>query len=170
MIQRWRNAPNGTQRVPGNAPIGSKMSTLRVWLLALSLLWATAGVVVAESKVAQVTFPVEGMVCPFCAASVERVLGDVGGVVAADASFIEGNVHVTYDPVRVTPEQMVTAINTNTLYRAYLPGPDAVASTATAVPHGQLPLVLAGGFILIGIGAWWIGVRWRARQAGDTPM
>lgn len=42
------------------------------------------------------------------------------GVLAADASFIKGQAVITYDPDKTSPEALVQALNSKTLYRASL--------------------------------------------------
>jgi len=54
---------------------------------------------------------------------VESVLKGTDGVVSADASFIRGQAVVTYDSGRTSPEALVAAINSQSFYRASLPGP-----------------------------------------------
>ena len=59
----------------------------------------------------------------------ENVLGGLDGVVDANADFVKGLATVSYDPARVTPAQMVEAINSGTFFRARLPE----AQVATAI-------------------------------------
>lgn len=42
------------------------------------------------------------------------------GVLAADASFIKGQAVITYDPEKTSPQALVQALNSKTLYRASL--------------------------------------------------
>ena len=50
----------------------------------------------------------------------ESVLKGTEGVISGQASFIKGVAVVGYDPARTSPEELVTAINTMTSYRASL--------------------------------------------------
>ncbi|MCQ3979710.1 MAG: hypothetical protein DPW09_40340 [Anaerolineae bacterium] len=106
-----------------------------------------------------ITLPVEGMVCPFCAASVENVLGSLDGVVEAKADFVKGIATVSYDPARVTPAQMVEAINTQSFYRASLPDPEKT----TVADNGLnlLPFIAGGALILLAGGGVYRIVRRR---------
>lgn len=42
------------------------------------------------------------------------------GVLAADASFVKGQAVITYDPQQTSPQALVQALNTQTLFRASL--------------------------------------------------
>lgn len=72
----------------------------------------------ADAHTETVTLRVDGMVCPLCEKTVESVLKSLGGVVAASADRGTRSAIAEYDPARVTPEQMVQAINSQTYYRA----------------------------------------------------
>ncbi|MCL4302084.1 MAG: heavy-metal-associated domain-containing protein [Anaerolineae bacterium] len=110
-----------------------------------------------------ITLPVEGMVCPFCAAAVENILGSLDGVVEAKADYIKGLATVSYDPTRVTPTQMVEAINTKSFYRASLPRLEETTVEGTNRVN-PLPFLVGGVLIvLLGVGTWWVTAR---RQAG----
>ena len=54
---------------------------------------------------------IEGMTCPSCAAAVRLALGRLDGVREAKVSFEGKQARVTYDPAKVTPEQMVRAVD-----------------------------------------------------------
>ncbi len=56
------------------------------------------------------TFPVVGMNCASCAARVEKTLGALGGVVAAEVNFARATVRVTYLPQTVSPEALRAAV------------------------------------------------------------
>lgn len=64
------------------------------------------------------TLRVEGMYCSGCEATVQSVLTGLDGVTRAQADNTTQTATVTYDPSRVTPQEMVQAINTNTYYLA----------------------------------------------------
>ncbi len=76
----------------------------------------------AGERIEKVTIMVEGMACPFCEKAVEFVLKRMEGVVSAKASALRKEVVVEYDPDKVTPRDMVSAINRQTFYRASFPG------------------------------------------------
>lgn len=63
-----------------------------------------------ESK--SVTFQVEGMTCGGCAIAVRKVLTRLDGVTKADVTYNTHRAVVTYDPAKVTVEQMIAAIET----------------------------------------------------------
>lgn len=131
-----------------------------LWLLTLNLLWATVGPAHAQDTLETITLPVEGMVCPFCAAAVENILGSLDGVVEAKADYVKGLATVSYDPARVTPTQMVEAINTQSFYRASLP---RLEETTVEVANrvNPLPFLVGGGLIVLaGMGAWRV-IAWR---------
>ncbi|GIK37025.1 MAG: hypothetical protein BroJett011_08580 [Chloroflexota bacterium] len=131
-----------------------------MWLLTLDLLGATVGPAHAQDTLETITLPVEGMVCPFCAAAVENILGSLDGVVEAKADYVKGLAMVSYDPARVTPTQMVEAINTKSFYRASLP---RLEETTVEVANrvNPLPFLVGGGLIVLaGMGAWRV-IAWR---------
>lgn len=59
-----------------------------------------------------VTLAVKGMTCGGCVLSTRKVLTRLPGVAKADVSYEKGTAVVTYDPRKVTVEQMVAAIKT----------------------------------------------------------
>jgi len=138
---------------------------LWIWLLALNLLLATVGIVHAQDNLETVTLPVEGMVCPFCAASVEQVLKSLDGIVEAKADYIRGLATISYDPTQVTPTQMIEAINTQSFYRARLPRPEETTIEASKRLN-PLPFLVGGGLIVLaGVGAWRVIAWWKAGRA-----
>lgn len=58
------------------------------------------------------TFVVRGMDCGGCVVGVRKVLTRLPGVAKADVSYEKRTAVVTYDPRKVTVEQMVAAIKT----------------------------------------------------------
>lgn len=130
------------------------------WLLILNLLLVTGGVAQAQDDLETVTLPVEGMVCPFCAAAVENVLNSLDGVVEAKADYVKGLATVSYDPAQVTPDQMVEAINTQSFYRASLPPLEATTVEGSNRVN-PLPFLVGGGLIVLaGVAAWRV-IAWR---------
>lgn len=67
-----------------------------------------------------VTLRVEGMTCASCAFTVRTALEKLDGVKNAKVSKAENQAVIDYDPAKVTPKQMVDAIN-KLGYRASLP-------------------------------------------------
>lgn len=57
------------------------------------------------------TFAVLGMMCAACAANVERRLGSLEGITEASVNLPGRTVQVDYDPQRISPEQMKTAVD-----------------------------------------------------------
>ena len=78
----------------------------------------TAGLV--STAPAQTVIPVEGMTCYTCTVTVEHSLQSLKGVEKARASVPGKSVTVSYDPQKVSIEQLVEAV-TKTGYRARLP-------------------------------------------------
>jgi mercuric transport protein len=58
----------------------------------------------------KVTFRVEGMTCGGCAIAARTVLQRLEGVEKAEVSYEESRAVVTYDPEKVTIEEMIAAI------------------------------------------------------------
>lgn len=65
----------------------------------------------AQGDVASVTIPVEGMTCFTCELTVESSLKKLSGVQSADAKVNEASAYVSYDPARVSLDDLVSAIN-----------------------------------------------------------
>lgn len=59
-----------------------------------------------------VTLAVKGMTCGGCVLGTRTVLARLAGVTKADVSYEKGTAVVTYDPRKVTVEQMVAAVKT----------------------------------------------------------
>lgn len=65
----------------------------------------------AESGQAQVALHIEGMTCASCSITVRVTLEHLDGVKSAVVSVSGKRAQVTYDPSKVTPKQMVEAVN-----------------------------------------------------------
>ena len=93
-------------------PFTKKTMAALVALLALGAVgWV--GQSAAEGDDAQTTtstFDVEGMTCGGCEAGVKLKVKKLDGVTSVDASYDEGTTVVTYDPEKVTTEQIIAAI------------------------------------------------------------
>ncbi len=59
-----------------------------------------------------VTLTVKGMTCGGCELGTRKVLTRLPGVTKADVSYEKGTAVVTYDPAKVTVDQMIATINT----------------------------------------------------------
>lgn len=114
---------------------------------------------------ASTTLRVEGMTCSGCEATVRSVLTGLGGVSDAQADNTTQTARVTYDPVRISPPQMVQAINTNTYYQA---------SVSDGAPSAEPTSSGAGIATWIGVAALAaaavaVGVLFVRRRAQRTP-
>jgi mercuric transport protein len=89
-------------------------------VLAAGLPGAAAPGHAAEAKTVELA--VEGMTCAACTFAVKAALKKLDGVDNAKVSFREKKAVVTYDPDRVTPEDMVSAVD-KTGFSASLPEP-----------------------------------------------
>ena len=55
-------------------------------------------------------FDVQGMTCGGCEAGIRRGVKNLDGVIDVRASYKTGSAEVTFDPAKVTPEQIAQAI------------------------------------------------------------
>ncbi|GAB4274067.1 MAG: hypothetical protein Kow0092_29440 [Deferrisomatales bacterium] len=100
---------------------------IRLALLVWAVVWAAPGLLPAGARrsgtaEARTVAPaVEGMTCPSCTFAVKAALQELDGVADVRVSFRKKKAVVAYDPARVTPEEMVSAIG-ETGFRASLPG------------------------------------------------
>lgn len=58
----------------------------------------------------ELRFPVEGMTCAACSSRVERALGRVSGVEAANVNLATESASVQYDPALVQPQDLLAAV------------------------------------------------------------
>jgi copper chaperone CopZ len=65
---------------------------------------------IQQSSEAQVTLNVGGMVCPTCAALLEKKLSQIPGVRRAEVSFEKKQATLDYDPRLVDPSRFTKAI------------------------------------------------------------
>lgn len=65
----------------------------------------------AQANLMTVVIPVEGMSCMACAARVKKTLTSIAGVGDVHVSLAERNVRVRFDPSRLAPDRLVTAID-----------------------------------------------------------
>jgi len=64
-----------------------------------------------QANMKTVVIPVEGMSCVACAARVKKTLTSIAGVGDVRVSLAERNVRVGFDPSRLAPDRLVTAIS-----------------------------------------------------------
>lgn len=72
------------------------------------------------ARVATVSLHVEGMTCASCKIAVRAALSRLDGVKEAEVDVPKKSATVEYDPAKVTPQQLVDAVN-RLGYRASLP-------------------------------------------------
>ena len=70
---------------------------------------------------ARVVIPVTGMTCGNCCVKVETAVGELDGIVAAEADYQEGKATVTYVEDKLTVEKIVETINDKTSFKASMP-------------------------------------------------
>jgi len=74
----------------------------------------------SQLQTSTVTIPVEGMVCASCTARVKKALKSIDGVTDAEVSLENHTARVQYVEGKISPEQLVAAIN-HLGYRAGTP-------------------------------------------------
>jgi mercuric ion transport protein len=57
------------------------------------------------------SYLVEGMTCPGCERTVQKVVGNIDGVKSSKADLASSTVSVEYDPSKVTIDNIRSAIN-----------------------------------------------------------
>lgn len=72
----------------------------------------TPAVISPVTDAKTITLHVDGMTCGGCVIGVRKVLTRLNGVSKADVSYEKQRAVVTYDPVKVTVDQMIAAIKT----------------------------------------------------------
>lgn len=63
------------------------------------------------ANVKTVIIPIEGMSCSACAARVKKTLTAIAGVLDVEVNLAERNASVRFDPSKLSPDQMVSAVN-----------------------------------------------------------
>src|SRR5262249_20097407 len=101
---------------PRNLIMTKAIRSASLVFITVALFARAALVLAADAKTA--TLGIEGMTCGGCAASVKIVLKKLDGVSSAAVSFGEKRATVTYDPAKVTPQQMADTINAKLPYKA----------------------------------------------------
>ncbi len=83
-----------------------------------------------EARAETITLKIDGWTCRSCEKDIRRAVLAVPGVKSADVSYPRGGAVVTVEPGRVSPEQLVKAVEgTSTLLSTY---------HATVIPNGTL--------------------------------
>jgi len=77
-------------------------------LVVLSAAAATAGAQATRTE--RLTLRVEGMHCGSCAERIEDTVGDLEGVVSATVDFEQTRAVVVYEPRRISPARIISAI------------------------------------------------------------
>ena len=85
------------------------------------------GLAAAASATTTTTLHIEGMTCAGCETAVILVLKKTPGVISADVSYEEKRAVVKYDPAKITPQKIATAVA------------DALAYKVTVVDGKPLP-------------------------------
>ncbi len=65
----------------------------------------------AGANVASLTVRIPEMDCPACAVNIERALLKVEGIVRAEIVFKTKQVVIAYDPARIAPEKVISAVD-----------------------------------------------------------
>lgn len=101
----------------GIEPRGSKAAVLAALAVSAGLILLAAATYLvastpaeAQGQTARVTLRIEGMTCASCGVAVRTALRGLDGVRSVEVSFEQKKASVTYEPRRVTPEQMVRAV------------------------------------------------------------
>lgn len=64
----------------------------------------------AGEELNKIVIGVDGMTCPTCPATIKIALKRLNGVVSVDVSYLKGTATVEYQEGKVTPDQMIKAI------------------------------------------------------------
>ncbi len=78
--------------------------------VALAVLGVPPGGESPKTEVTTSTFHVTGMTCGGCEVGVRRVVKKLDGVEEVEASYKEETAVITYHPEKVTPEEIIEAI------------------------------------------------------------
>ncbi|MGQ0562722.1 MAG: metal-binding (seleno)protein [Gemmatimonadota bacterium] len=71
---------------------------------------ATAAQVASAAELDTVRLKIEGMTCGGCAVAARKIIARLAGVTKAEVSYETKQAVVTYDPARVTIEQIIAAV------------------------------------------------------------
>lgn len=71
------------------------------------------GTEVASNEIKEVDYAVEGMVCAMgCAATIEKEVADIDGVIASDVNYEDEKAHFEFDPSKTSVEAIKAKIAT----------------------------------------------------------
>lgn len=88
-----------------------KLATTLVVVATLgALCWVGPAAAGDEAASTVSSFAVQGMTCGGCEVGVKMKVKKLAGVESVDASYKEGSARVVYDPAKVTPKQIIAAI------------------------------------------------------------
>lgn len=59
----------------------------------------------------QINLTVSGMSCSHCTNYVQKTLSAVDGIISAKPDLKTGTVDITFDPTRITSQQVIEALN-----------------------------------------------------------
>jgi copper chaperone CopZ len=122
MTVGWLTGPRARPRAL--AALAAAIALVRLGTLAG---WsADAESIPAASSAGTVAIPIEGMTCASCAAQVKKALRALDGVSDVEVSLEHRIARVRYAPDKVTPEDLVGAIN----HLGYKAGPPIIADDA----------------------------------------
>ena len=92
--------------------------------------WAQGTSAPAEQPAETITLKIDGWACRSCEKDIRRALLAVPGVKAADVSYPRGGAIVAVEPGRVSPDQLLKAVESaGTLVSTY---------HASVIPNGRL--------------------------------
>lgn len=78
---------------------------------AISLTAAPAFSAEEKSKIATIPLEITGMICVKCESPLKRAIKKLDGVSRVIVDRLNGKAYVSYDASKVTPQQMVKAVN-----------------------------------------------------------
>lgn len=94
-----------------STPASGTLFTVTLLLTAAALgCMSRSSVAAGDAQTVTSTFTVEGMTCGGCELGVEMKVGKLDGVESVESSYEEGKGKVVHDPEKVTPEDIVAAI------------------------------------------------------------
>lgn len=93
-----------------------RIAVATVLIAVTALLAGCFGAEAAGENEKQAELKIEGMTCGGCALSVKSVVKKIDGVRDATVDWKKGRAVVTFDPERVTPEQIAATIQEKLTY------------------------------------------------------
>ena len=94
--------------------VGSLLALVFVAVLVLPVTSSSVSAEEGDSGSGNITtaFEVEGMTCGGCEVGVRMTVEKLDGVEDVEASHEQGRAEVTYDPAKVTTDQIIAAVET----------------------------------------------------------